>query len=241
MGLFSFASDIIGGLWSDKQSRKSEKRQLSEARYQFEQQRLPQVVKDARQAGLHPLFALGGSAGASPTVTAGQPSTGSHAGDAIARAGERYARSQGDKLAAELLRAQIAGEKSRTKGQEIENMAAASELARTTQRATMGSARTIPVPEGERSTFIPVGRQAPGLAHRETESFAKQSHPKHIEMVGEHGRRKTLNPDLGLDELAQVLYGADILGELISSHVREQYDKWHRFHGGRGRIWRSKK
>lgn len=74
-------------------------------------------VQGAREAGLHPLFALGGgSASVSPTVTAGapqggslppgQPRTGSFAQDALAAVSAHYARVAGYRAQADLLEQQ---------------------------------------------------------------------------------------------------------------------------------------
>lgn len=85
---------IVGGLLgskSDKKSLKVTKQTNEEAKRQFElnrTQKIQDTVKDAAKAGIHPLFALGGSAGTSPTaIMSGQDRSGSALGRGIAEAG----------------------------------------------------------------------------------------------------------------------------------------------------------
>lgn len=84
---------VAGAVDNRRQTNKANRHNIEtrkEAKRQFNQQMNETVqrrVKDAQQAGIHPLFAMGGSAGASPTVSTGgyaqaQPS-GSGIGDAL--------------------------------------------------------------------------------------------------------------------------------------------------------------
>lgn len=92
-GLGSLASGFLGA--------KSSKKSLKEARRQFNAQMdesIQRRVADAKAAGVHPLFALGASVGASPTTIAGQSNTGSMVGESIAEAGRavsNYAQGKG--------------------------------------------------------------------------------------------------------------------------------------------------
>lgn len=207
MGLFSFATDLVGGLWSDKQSRKSEKRQQALASYQFETQRaddkrrIQDAVADARAAGVHPLFALGGSASASPTIMAGQAATGSHTGDAIARAGERFAKSKGDNLTAELLREQIKSERTRRRGDEIANMRAASELAKAKHQVDVkpGAGQLAPLPPDEAQT-IPLPPRG-STEWKELPPVLKKRAP--VTVVLPNGRTWTVGPSATTDEMTE--------------------------------------
>lgn len=92
-----------GGLISDmsnrttaSQNRRLTREQMAMQKAQFDAQMDQSVqrrVADARAAGVHPLFALGASVGASPTASigGGQPATGSAAGKALTAIGNQIA------------------------------------------------------------------------------------------------------------------------------------------------------
>lgn len=90
MGLLgSIAGSVIGGLFD----RSEQKRSLKASQAQFNQQMDHSVrrrVEDAKRAGIHPLFALGASLNTSPTIMAGQSSSGSAIGDAVRNIGAAY-------------------------------------------------------------------------------------------------------------------------------------------------------
>lgn len=90
MGLLgSIAGSVIGGLFD----RSEQKRSLKASQGQFNQQMdhsIRRRVEDAKRAGIHPLYAIGASAGASPTIMAGQSSSGSAIGDAVRNIGSAY-------------------------------------------------------------------------------------------------------------------------------------------------------
>ena len=97
--LLDFAGGLIGQRQQDKQfsqGLKFEKQKFAASQKQFDAQMDQSVqrrVKDATAAGIHPLFALGASVGASPTLSTGSAPapTGSAVGDALSRIGERMA------------------------------------------------------------------------------------------------------------------------------------------------------
>ncbi len=118
--------DLAGGLLSDRSARKDAQRNRRLSKQQFAEQMDTSVqrrVADARKAGIHPLFAMGASVGASPTISAGgrQP-TGSGVGDAISRLVERLSRKadRGTNAAAARDEAEAALLNSRTKKMEQE-------------------------------------------------------------------------------------------------------------------------
>lgn len=90
----SIAAPIVGGLFGSKSDKKAEaaaEAQRLQAQHQFDQQmdhKIRRQVADAKRAGIHPLYALGGSIGASPTISIaggnipGQSQLGSHMADA---------------------------------------------------------------------------------------------------------------------------------------------------------------
>lgn len=66
---------FLGGLFGQKKADKRFEAQSREARRQFDiqmNQSIQRRVADARAAGIHPLFALGGGVGASPTAHVGE-------------------------------------------------------------------------------------------------------------------------------------------------------------------------
>lgn len=80
------AGSLLGGILGSKKSDLPAQR----AQAQFDQQMdhsIRRRVEDAKRAGVHPLFALGASPGASPTATiSGQSDSGSFLGEGIAAA-----------------------------------------------------------------------------------------------------------------------------------------------------------
>lgn len=105
----SAGASLLGGAMNRRSAKKANK----QAQYQFDQQMDHSVsrrVADARRAGIHPLYALGASAGASPTIMAGQHASGSAISDAGAAIGSGLAaHSQGKQnmRAAELERIRL--------------------------------------------------------------------------------------------------------------------------------------
>lgn len=100
--LLNIAGPAIGGIiggFGAKASAKESARQMAanraQAQAQFDSQMDESVqrrVADAQAAGIHPLFALGASVGASPTLIGGGQPTGSAKGDALQAIGAQLAR-----------------------------------------------------------------------------------------------------------------------------------------------------
>lgn len=89
--------DFAGGLISSRSQRKERARDRAESRYQFDQQMdysIRRRIADAQAAGIHPLFALGASVGASPTISSGGVAQGGALGEAVSRIGSRMANAQ---------------------------------------------------------------------------------------------------------------------------------------------------
>ena len=108
LDILSLGASVLGRSDAKKQAQRNRK----ESRRQFDAQMDESVqrrVEDARKAGIHPLFALGASVGASPTATFGGEPTGSGIGDALNAIANRYSdreRSEAERnrAEAELLR-----------------------------------------------------------------------------------------------------------------------------------------
>ena len=100
--LIGAGANLLGGLFGSSSAKKARR----QAQHQFDQQMdysVQRRVADARKAGIHPLFALGASVGASPTTLAGDTSM----QDALGRAGENVARGARASSAAALDRRRI--------------------------------------------------------------------------------------------------------------------------------------
>ena len=84
--IISSGMSLLGGLFGSSKQRQDTARQREnlEAR---EDSRFQRASKDAKLAGLHPLFALGASGAGSPQFIAGQSETGSSLGDVLKSAG----------------------------------------------------------------------------------------------------------------------------------------------------------
>jgi len=116
--LLPVAGNLLGGLMGDSAAKKQAKQQQAFAREQFEWQknRITNTVADAKNAGIHPLFALGSSANISPVSMSG--GGGSALGEGVSRAGELLGaasaqgkKPSGDPMEQQLVEARIAREK----------------------------------------------------------------------------------------------------------------------------------
>lgn len=110
--------DLGGRLITGAQNRKYAKATLAESKRQFDvqtNQLIQKRVADAKAAGVHPLFALGASVGASPTtaVGGGNP-TGSVAGDALQGLGAIISRQMEAEAKKSEAEAQLAASKAKT-------------------------------------------------------------------------------------------------------------------------------
>lgn len=190
------------------------------------------AAADAKRAGLHPLFALGGGvsgSNASPTFNAGGsvynpvPETGSGLGEGIAAAGravQSYMESrEGQAQQGRLLDAQIRAQNASAARDEAQALATASAAKRAEQRALQG-----PRPG------IPLGAQAGTPLHkRPLESSPRRSEPRNIEVVGPNGRRTIMNPDLGMDELGQIEFAFSPMMDWASALYDDAFNrKWYR-------------
>ncbi len=123
--VISTGMSMLGGLFSKK------------SKPQYDDKYFQRSVKDAKLAGLHPLFALGGSSGAGSGFIAGQSETGSKLGDALKTAGrgvQDYTRAtQTNPLAQELAKLQIQNATINVRKNLIDEQLMASELTRVTQ------------------------------------------------------------------------------------------------------------
>lgn len=127
-------------------------------------------VTDAKKAGIHPLYALGASSGASPTASiSGQSSTGSIIGTGIAEAG-RQIQSAMDPVS----RAQVRQLDASAGRDEAEALYIASKTKREEQEAISGPVSTFPATEPSPFRGKPIGIDTPmGLFKPERPNMAE--------------------------------------------------------------------
>lgn len=90
--LIGAGGSLLGGLFGSKKSTINAQRAEAQFDAQMDQT-IQRRVADAKKAGLHPLFALGASPGASPTATiSGQSDSGSLIGQGIGQAARHVAK-----------------------------------------------------------------------------------------------------------------------------------------------------
>lgn len=205
--------DFAGGLLSSRRQKRYHRDAMNLSREQFAAQMdesIQRRVKDAQAAGIHPLFAMGASVGASPTASVGGRSpSGSAVGDALSRVASRIAGSK-------LVKAQIRSEEASASRDEAEAAFINSQRARLTQemgaRGHDGASvvKTYPYPGGPASEEIAFGPPEyvnPKVATSKSVGIESGLHPGTIDVVLPDGRRVNIpSPNLGLDEIGQLDY-----------------------------------
>lgn len=163
-------------------------------------------VKDARKAGIHPLFALGAtgaggsfSAGGEAPLPAGQHVTGSGIGTGL----EVLAN---NKEASALEQAQTRAANAQALRNETDAMRIASEIKRAEQAAIHGTGTPQPdTPTYDPTTGVtvyPLGERKPGPTPLVVNP--NSSIPRRVTVRGPGGHTKALNPDIGVDEVGQL-------------------------------------
>lgn len=111
--IFNAGAQILGGVISDRATNRQNAQNVAYQK-EFAQKGVQWKVEDAKNAGLHPLYALG----ANTTSFSPIPVTGSATGDAIARGASNIAKSMSqakmNKLQTDLVEAQIQESRSRS-------------------------------------------------------------------------------------------------------------------------------
>lgn len=248
--------DFVGGLLgkggSNKEAARQADRAWKHARDQFEQG-IQYRVKDARKAGIHPLFALGGAGAATSgyTGSAAFTQTGSAAGDAMRAAGRgltEYARVKGQqsllKDQSSLIAAQIRATDAAAAKDNASAMAIASEAKRAEQRAL--TARTYPLPSsgdflrtplaggGSRKRQVDPDVDAP-LWWTAVGQDGQQFHVPNVDVVGE----EILSPQMFslMYQLAKRKVGkAWSWSKKVGERQKKAFDAWARTARGRATI-----
>lgn len=205
------AGAAIGGALLNKSSVSSNPEQRLEE-YRRDDKYLRRRVIDAKAAGLHPLFALGTSASSSPSFMGA--SSGSFAGEGLARAGEHIAEGMRadtrqkrttrlDAVSAQIHNLRLQKMTKEIQLDDMEIMKRASDLKYAEQRhlywgnpgGTGGGLESMTYPYGT--------KEGPPLNMRPLTAEGRRSIPAFMEMAGPAGRRMIRNPDIG-DELSEV-------------------------------------
>ncbi len=142
--IISSGLSMLGGLFGSRKDSRNQAR-LEER----EDSRFQRASKDAKLAGLHPLFALGAAGAGSPQFLTGQSETGSAAGDVLkgaARGISKYSKTT-DPLSAQLNQIGLKLAESNLRKSLIDEQLLASELRRETQNSgVIGADREFRLP-----------------------------------------------------------------------------------------------
>ncbi len=225
-------ASLLGGALSQRGSTGSAK-QAREFEHgwrlhqdRFARERYQIATADAKKAGLHPLFALGAGMGQSPSYSSvSYPPSGSHLGTGIARAGQAVAQGARDYKVSVLARseeqrrqeAHEAGMRERSHQDWLNMMERDSILKRAEGNANTGARMNedgtivIPAPAGASINRAPLAAQTRTPTARATRVTPHATSPLWVTAESSDGvRRRVLNPELGLDELGQVVLAAEV-------------------------------
>ena len=239
------AGSLFGSKSASKSAEKSQQRSdywnqvgLDFAREQYEEG-IQTRVKDAKAAGLHPLFALGGGAGGSSGVSfmSGQHPTGSGIGSGLARAGQaisagvsghlsRKQRAAEQAVRAPLLAAQVRSANASAARDEAAAAATHSEIKRKEAQALMGPRPEPPWDQQGRQVLGPTAaRAALEGANRPTVVGPYQSP---TEFARTETGVKILNPDMNMDELGQGYYALQKARGATTDALMSTHNWWKR-------------
>ncbi len=191
--IISTGMSMLGGLFGSKKSQP-----------QYDDKYFQRSVKDAKLAGLHPLFALGGAGAPGPTFMAGQSETGSKLGDALKTASRGvtdYSRATAQNpLTTKLAELQISNMEINVRKNLIDEQLMASELRRTTQDAGATGADREFIPDVKEQMHTKVKQDV-------------VKHPEHqkISIVVPGGKRLIIGPSATAEEIE------DIFGDVAGS------------------------
>lgn len=264
LGIGSLAAGVgslMGGFGGSKAAKKSTK----EAKRQFNIQMNESIqrrVADAREAGIHPLFALGASVGASPTMFAGGSSAGGGLGEGIAEAGRAVERYASGKTAAALASAQIRSAEAQAVRDEADAQLSLSRAKKLEQdMVSRGHDGARPEPKiaaaaGQEVAYGPAEYVPPQIPTSKKAGVRAGTVPGTIDVMLPDGRTVSLyDPDLGMDEINQlsfIIQRSQHLGADVLTSAREFIDnkrkareaarkKYERSLGRRGRNARNQK
>lgn len=175
-------------------------------------------VEDAKRAGIHPLFALGGGAGGGYSIGGSQAPSGSHIGTGIETAGREIARgirgseakkrqAANDTVQGALMAAQIRNLNARSSLTETENMAANSAMKTAEQdvwSTGVGRGDSLGLSGDQARTFPVDTKRGRELQARPLTQTSRASNPLVQELVGPDGYRYSILTDDAGDEIKQL-------------------------------------
>lgn len=225
--LLALGVQFMGGLMGQQSANKDRRENAlnrMQAQRQFDAQMDQSVqrrVKDARKAGVHPLFALGASVGASPTISAqGGQNSGNPMGAALNAMASTLNSLETNraKAARDHAEAQLLDSERKRIEQDLQHRGAGSGV------------RTFPLPED--SVYKPQGvvlgdaeYVSPQVKKSQRPGVVSGTNAGRIEVMTETGQVYTLpNPDLGLDEVGQIEFVMGLPGRMwndVTNHRKK--------------------
>lgn len=207
--LLGLGLEFAGGRMAANEQKRADKRnmwmwqqEMKQAQHQFDQQMDQSVrrrVEDAVRAGVHPLFALGASVGASPTVSSGgAPYSSGNTGMSSALqnmgrmiANVNTAQAKRDEAEAAYLDSQRALNEQRLNSE---------------GRDAFGTGKTRALPDNtiDRGDYLEYKPEVPAQSKP---GLRAGPIPERLQLTTRDGRKiEVLNPDAGLDEIGQAEY-----------------------------------
>lgn len=221
---------VAGAVGSFSNAKKSGK----EARRQFNQQMNESIqrrVADARAAGVHPLFALGASVGASPTITAGQYGSGSAVGDALQGVGGAIKGYSAAKGLQRMQAAQIRSAEASAARDEAEAQLALSNAKRVEQdMASRGhdgfQMHAYGAKKSPDLVFGPAEFVAPQVPFSQEVGVRAGNIPERIRMTGRDGRTiDVINPEANFEFLPELLWARQ-KAQYWTTDQMERFAQW---------------
>ena len=215
--LVGAGASVLGGIFDRKASKQQS---ASDRAYtaQRDDSRFQRATKDAKAAGLHPLFALGAGGAGSPSFIAGQSQSGSALGDAVrgaGRVGQAHYKSKiptRDPLSQELAQLQVENARVTLAGNKldlIEQQRLLSKNQLVTQSAA--SSQEIPRLDDQMRTIRPGGQVVPQPGYQK------------VSILVPGGKRLIIGPSATAEDI-ELIFG-DVAGSVygVAKAVESAY------------------
>lgn len=223
--LLTLGANVLGGIFGRSSQKRQQAAQLAQAQRQFDAQMDESVqrrVKDAKAAGVHPLFALGASAGASPTISAQGESRGDPMQSALSSMAETLNSLETNKAQAarDHAQAQLFDSERKRIEQDLNTRGQDSEA--------QSTVKTFALPN-DTGYIGPAEYYNPQVSTSSRQGVESGVHPARREVIDEAGNVYTLpSPNMGMDEVGQVEYVLGIPGRMynnVKRHVLSQREQ----------------
>lgn len=225
--LLGLGLKFMGGLIGQKSQDRQNRLQMQQAQKQFDAQMDQSVqrrVKDAKAAGVHPLFALGASAGASPTISAQGESRGNPMQSALSSMAQTINSLETNKAQAarDHAQAQLFDSERKRIEQELTNGSRGSDS------EAQSTVKTFALPN-DTGYIGPAEYYNPQVPTSSRQGVESGVYPARREIIDENGNVYTLpSPNMGMDEVGQVEYVLGIPGRMynnIKKHMLSQREQ----------------